>query len=63
MNDHIARNRQLAVQNPEQAIANGLMSITPAVATQMHVVKRSRYDVQKWLTTEGAEACCTRAGQ
>ena len=56
LHDHIARNRQLTFQNPEQAISNGLRNITPAVATQ--IVKRSRYDVQKRLTTEGAKACC-----
>ena len=61
MNDHISRNRQLAITDPQQAIANALMSITEHAATQM--VLRSRKDVSKWRTPEGAADSCRRAGQ
>ena len=61
MNDHINRNRQLAIADPEQAIFEGLVNITQEAATQM--VLRSRFDVSKWRTAEGAEASCRRAGE
>jgi hypothetical protein len=61
MNDHISRNHQLAITDPQQAIANALISITEHVATQM--VLRSRKDVLKWCTPEGAADSCHQAGQ
>ena len=61
MNDHINRNGQLAIVNLEQAIFEGLVNITEEAATQM--VLRSRFDVSKWRTAEGAEASCRRAGE
>ena len=61
MNDHISRNRQLAITDPRQAIANALMSITQHAANQ--IVLRSHKDVSKWCTPEGAVNQCHRDGK